>query len=118
MKKITLTGDIIYLRIFEKNDIGKKYLNWINDDKANPFLLSARKKSTIKDLERYYENNCDNKNSYFCAICDKKTNQHIGTARLYGIDWHDSHGIFGWIIGDTNFRNKGWGSIGDDLNSG
>lgn len=105
-----LTGDIVYLRTFEERDIGNKYLDWVNDDKQNPFLLSSRRKSTIKDLEEYFKKNLDDQNSYFFAICDKVTNQHIGNARLYDINRYDSHGVFGWLIGDVDFRSKGCGS--------
>ncbi len=100
----------IYLRALEIEDINNNYLEWINDSKSSPFLLSSRRKVSLEDLKKYYEMHVNNTNNYLFAICDKATNSHIGNARLYDIDTFDSNGVFGWLIGDVSYRGRGLGT--------
>lgn len=104
-------GQLIYLRLLTRDDIGRGWLNWVNNPKSAAQLTSidGNKKLTKKDLEDYLENSQMPSAKMF-AICIKEDDTYIGNVRLSSIDYTHSKCSYGRFIGDVNYRGKGYGS--------
>jgi len=104
-------GELVYLRPLEIQDIGKGWLDWVNNPDTSSELTSIQesKKLTEKDLENYLENSQMPKAKMF-AICVKEDDTYIGNARISSIDYNHSKCSYGRFIGNVKYRGKGFGS--------
>ncbi len=109
MKRARLTGEKVYLRPFEREDITSEYHEWVNDIGINTYILASGFPVNRDMLEQYFENSQPNSAVLF-AVCDKETDTHIGNARLSLIDWIHRNATYGRLVGHPDFRGKGYGS--------
>ena len=108
LPRARVVGDLVYLRPFEREDIDDDYLDWINDTRANRYIVGAGFPVTRDDLARYYDSH--GTNSVLLAICDKESNTRIGNARLSQIDWIHRVATYGRLLGHPDYQSKGYGS--------
>lgn len=108
-KRARVIGKLCYLRPFERTDITDQYLDWANDLQANSYILATGFPVNRDMLEAYFEKSQPN-TAVFFAICDKKNGKHFGNARLSQIDWIHRTALYGRLIGDPNYRGKGYGT--------
>ena len=108
MKRAIITGNKVYFRPLEKEDIQKGWHDWINDHEATGGLAGAFP-VTREDLESYYENNKPPSSVMF-AICDIEADEYIGNCRLGSINWVDRNCTYGRLIGNPKYRGKGIGT--------
>ncbi len=104
-----LEGKLIYLRAIEREDANENYLKWLNEPQITAGLASGTFPSTLTALKSYVEQKSTDKNTVMLAICDQKTNKHIGNIKLDNFDWVSSTCELGVLIGDTSFWGKGIG---------
>jgi len=109
MKKAFLIGDRIYLRPFERTDLEGPYQDWINDPDVNHFLAAGAYPLSNDDLVAYYESNLKSDKQIFFAVVEKDTGKHIGSARIYNINWIYRKACRGIMIGDKTTWKKGYG---------
>jgi len=109
MRRATVTGEKIYLRMMERSDIGEDYLDWVNDSEVKTYILSARFPTNADRAASYFEAS-QPPNAVYFAVCDIETGKHIGNARLSLIDWINRVATYGRIIGDPGYRGRGYGS--------
>lgn len=94
----------IYLRPLSLNDIGKKYLSWVNDPIITEFLLLNKKRLKQSDLIKFIKDSPKDGRHNF-AIITKSSQQHIGNCSIYGIEEGKSKFEIGYFIGEKKF----WG---------
>ncbi len=110
MERARVVGKLVYLRPLEREDINDRYLSWMNDTSVIAHLMGATFPVTRDGLQKYYEDVASSKDSVIFAICDKESGVHIGNARLSYIDWIGRTAVYGWLIGDREYRQRGFGA--------
>ena len=103
--EIIKSGNDIYLRNINLNDVNKEYLSWLNDDEVMKGIVSSG--YDLINLKSYVSDKISNENTYFFAIISKSNNEHIGNIKL---DFHDSKANvseLGILIGNKNYWGKG-----------
>jgi RimJ/RimL family protein N-acetyltransferase len=68
----------ILIRSVEKKDINKKFVKSLNNKKLNKFLLTGKKKQSLRSAMKYFNDMIKNKYLYLCVI-DKLENKFVGT---------------------------------------
>jgi len=109
MKRAFLIGKNVYLRPLEREDLKGPYSEWINDLEVTRYMEAGAFPVTNDDLETYFEQNLSSRNSVIFAIIVKKSEKHIGNARIYNISWVHRTAVRGIMIGDKSAWNEGYG---------
>lgn len=105
-----LEGNILNLRELTKEDLTDRYLGWLNDRETVKFLESGRSPVSMDELEKFHTKITESKNDVMFAIFDKDSNSHIGNIKLGNINWDHRYADLGILIGEKEFRGKGYGS--------
>lgn len=103
-----LKGKKVVLRPAQLED-APRFVKWFNDKTVNKFL--AVRSMTLKDERQYINNRLKGKvknDLHFCM--DTVDGTHIGAVGLHHINKTDGYAMFGIMIGDKNFWDKGLGS--------
>jgi len=108
-KNYFIKGRFVYLRSFEICDINKNYLVWLNNPKVN-YGIEARFPISKYDAINFFKETSKSKNEILFAICDNKTDKHIGNCLISNIDWINKRCRFGRLIGEKSKRKKGIGT--------
>lgn len=109
MKHPYLIGKKLYLRGLQRSDLGKNMFQWANDAEVTHFMFMGSKPNTIEALEAEYETLIKSEKDIPLAIIDKKTDEHIGNAGFYVINWISRTAEYRIIIGEKKFWGKGYG---------
>ncbi len=88
-----------------------KYVEWLNDWEVSrfltpgiPFLLN------LDDETDWFERQRQDKDNIVFAILTLPEKQLIGNCGVHRLDWKNRSGLFGIVIGDKNYWNKGYGT--------
>jgi [ribosomal protein S5]-alanine N-acetyltransferase len=82
---VVIRGRSIIMRPIEIDDIGEKYVSWLNDPEINQFLeVSKSKKQTVKDVFEYVNHRRSEGTEVF-GILTNHDNMLVGTTGL--INW-------------------------------
>src|SRR5436190_9119010 len=103
-----LNGHQIYLRRLNLNDVGQTYLGWLQDDEVMEGIATSG--YTMSSLRNYVSAKISDPDVSFFAICDVRTDEHIGNVKL---DYHDPRSKvseLGLLIGNKKYWGKGVGS--------
>ena len=103
-----MVGERVYLRPIERADLDQGWLKWINDHTLNRFLESSFPVNR-ESLERYYEAS-QPPDVFMFAICLKENDTYIGNARLSSVNWVHRRCMYGRLIGEAEYRTRGYGS--------
>jgi RimJ/RimL family protein N-acetyltransferase len=109
MRNPFLTGEKIYLRVIEKNDLNENYQSWFNDDEVCKFNSHHRFPNYKQNMDEYYNSVIKSKNNLILAIINKENNRHIGNISLQEISQIDRSAELAIIIGDKSCWGKGVG---------
>ena len=104
-----LRGERVYLRPLERADLNETYLGWLNDAEVTRYLETGLFPSTMPDLEKFYEGVTNSRTDVIFAIMDRKSQRHIGNAKLGPISWVHRRALFGIMIGEKDFWGQGIG---------
>ncbi len=99
---------IIFRPIYEK-DL-ERIIVWINNPQVRKYLtvyLPMTMEIEKKWLEQLSNNNC---RDIILAVIDKESKEHMGQVGLHGINWKNKTATFGFMIGNKDFWNKGYGT--------
>ncbi|MDD5005729.1 MAG: GNAT family protein [Candidatus Omnitrophica bacterium] len=108
MDRPFLVGKKIYLRPFDMSDLNGKYIQWINDCDVTKFMDDPFPK-TRENLEEYVKNISKDPNYVFFAVIEKKTDKHIGNAKIGPINWIHRRTGFGRMLCKEAW-GKGYGT--------
>jgi len=100
----------IRLRAVEREDI-PTFVRWFNDPEVRRNLLMFEPMSRVKE-ERWFDDRLARDNDFLFGIEVPVGDgwQLIGNVGLHQVSWVNSHCIFGIVIGERTFWNRGYGS--------
>lgn len=104
-----IKGNHVYLRPFELSDINKKYLSWMNNPLLNAGIEARFPISKIEAI-KFYEDSKKTKDIIIFAICNNKTNNHLGNCMISNLDWINKRCRYGRLIGENKKRGLGIGT--------
>jgi len=108
MIRAVIASKRLYFRPLEESDIDIGWHDWIND-----FRISRQLDGVFpvnrKDLADYWSSIRDS-NAIMFAVCDIENDSYFGNVRLGEIDWQNRKCSYGRMIGDENYRGKGYGT--------
>ena len=108
MLKGVISSKQIYFRPMSIDDIDNGWLDWINDQGNNKYLVNRGKMT--RDLLVKYLNDSKPPSVFMFAICLIENDKYIGNARLSNIDWNKRCADYGRLIGVPNLQGKGIGT--------
>ncbi len=109
MKNPFLTGTTIYLRAIDEGDLTERYRDWFNDAEVCQFNSHHRFPNYGENMRDYYESTIKSRENLVLAICDRKSDVHIGNISLQNIDQLNQSAEFAIVIGDKSYWGKGVG---------
>ena len=105
---IVIESERCYLRKLSVNDDLTNYLYWMQTPSNNPFILSAALSYDLNQLKNFI-NTCNNQSDVnLFGIFTNKDGVHIGNIKFDEINLLNKSATFGILIGDKNFRGKGF----------
>src|SRR5438477_7347960 len=100
----------VCLRPLERADLNDSYLGWLNDPEITRYMESGTFPTTMRDMERFYEEVTGSCSQVILAITDAKSGRHIGNVKLGPVHWVHRRASLGILIGDKSFWGKGAGT--------
>ena len=107
---VKISGKKILLRSVTENDVTGNWWKWLNDPSVTQYMAKGNRINTKKRQLDFFKKVSGSGKDCVLAICDIKTNSHIGTVGIHSIDWTKGIGQFGIIIGEKEFWGKGIGT--------
>jgi RimJ/RimL family protein N-acetyltransferase len=104
-----LEGKRTLLRPLERSDLQRSLL-WLTDPIVNKYLSQNFKGLTEEQEEKWFSYIQDSETDIVFAILEKDSSSHIGNCGLNKIDHKNGKCELGIVIGDNDYRNKGFGS--------
>jgi RimJ/RimL family protein N-acetyltransferase len=105
---MVIKSERCYLRKLSVNDDLTSYLYWMQTPSNNPFILSTALSYDLNQLKNFI-NTCNNRNDVnLLGIFTNKDSLHIGNIKFDEINLLNKSATFGILIGDKNFRSKGF----------
>ncbi|MDO8282166.1 MAG: GNAT family N-acetyltransferase [Thermodesulfovibrionia bacterium] len=107
---ILLEDEKIFLRVLTIEDITEDYINGLNDDEVNRYLVNVRiNAQTRESVEGFIRTNTNEPSSVFLGIFIKdEVDSFIGTLRISGIDLFHYLASVGICIFDKRSWKKGY----------
>ena len=97
-----------YLRKLSVNNDLNSYLYWIQIPSNNPFMLSAALSYDLNQLKNFI-NTCNNRSDVnLFGVFTNKDSINIENIKFDEINLLNKSARFGILIGDKNFRGKGF----------
>lgn len=103
-----LRGRKVNLRPVLKGDL-ERCMKWVNDPELRD-LISGYFPYSMHDEEKWLENVSKDKPNSLTLAIETSAGVHIGQMGIYRINWRDRVGTTGALIGNREFRDKGFGS--------
>lgn len=103
-----INAERIYLRPLHVNDANGDYPTWLNDKEVCRYNSHGDTLYTKEMAIEYIKSVTNNPTCKVFAICDKKSNQHIGNISLQQISQDDKSAEFAIIMGEKEFWGKGY----------
>jgi len=104
-----LSGGKVILRPLEKRDLAIS-LEWLTDPSVNKYLSQGFKDLTMSQEEEWFEYIKDSNRDIVFAILEKESGIHIGNCALHKIDMDKKTCELGIVIGDKEYRDRGYGT--------
>lgn len=95
------------LRRLTVSDVTDRYLGWLQDQRANRFIVTASATPDLGTLGSYVAERENRSDVLFLGIFVKGTGSHIGNIKFEPIDKDASSATMGILIGDDEWRGKG-----------
>lgn len=105
-KDVFLTGEKIYLRILNEDDIEGNYASWLNDPEITIYNSHGRFPMTVEKLKEYVKESSKFQSSLVLAVVDKVTDEHIGNISLQNINWIDRNAEIAFLLGEKEYWGK------------
>ncbi len=88
-----------------------KYVEWLNDWEVTQFLMPGIPMPfNLDDETAWYENRHKKEGNYLFAILTLAERKLIGNCGLHNVDLKNRSSIFGIMIGEKDYWNKGYGT--------
>lgn len=104
---MNLIGERVYLRPLHVNDANGDYPNWLNDKEVCQYNSHGDKLYTQEMALSYIQSIQNSLTCKVFAICDKKSDTHIGNISLQAISKTNESAEFAILLGNRAFWGKG-----------
>jgi [ribosomal protein S5]-alanine N-acetyltransferase len=104
--KLVIKGKFVTLSSFQKDDISRKYLSWLNDKEVVKFSNQRFVNHNILSSKKYLKS-FSGSNNLFLSIKLTENNQMIGTMTAY-FSFHNTVDV-GIMIGEKSLWGNGYG---------
>jgi RimJ/RimL family protein N-acetyltransferase len=105
---INVEGDLVALGPLRR-DLLPLYTRWIND-LAAAHTLGASAPSTLEGETKWYDESATSEKTVPFTVYARPDLRPIGTASLFEVDHRHRSATFGILIGDREYRGKGYGT--------
>ena len=106
-----LVGDRIYLSPKgTSNEEVKQFTEWMNDFDVTDYIGRTSQLITLEGEREWIETTAKNNKNINFNIIELDTNKLTGTISLEEFNWINRNAVLGIFIGDTEFRNNGYGA--------
>lgn len=102
-----LIGDNIYLSPRNPED-AEKYVEWLNDFQVTDYTGRSAQLISIESEKQFFQEHMNDEAAF--SIVRLEDNELIGTVSIEKISHKDRRGTLGIFIGDSNSRNRGFGT--------
>jgi ribosomal-protein-alanine N-acetyltransferase len=96
------------IRSLLPTDVSSTYIGWLNNSKINEFLSSRNQVHSLSSVLSFLENVDTSSDSLIFGLFTAETRQHIGNAKLSGIDFRFGCAEIGYLIGEQRFWGMGY----------
>jgi RimJ/RimL family protein N-acetyltransferase len=105
----TANNESFFMRILQTEDVTEDYVNWFSNKQVTSYSDNQYRSFSLES-EKNYVKNClgNNDVDLYGIFCKSK---HIGNLVISGLTSAHKRAEIAYIIGDTNFWGKGYGSI-------
>ena len=105
MKNPYIVGKSIYLRHPTLDDVEGVWHEWLSDPELTKYLSERYWPNSIESQREFFNSLQTSKNRLVLAVCDVKTDKHIGITSLNNINWVHGFAEIALIIGDKNYQS-------------
>jgi len=110
MKTPFISGEKLYLRGLEKDDLNGNMFDWAHDSEVTHYMYMGLMPNSLDLMTEEYDRLVRSDKDVVFAIVDKKTDAHIGNVGLYAINWLYRSAEYRIVIGEKDYWNKGYGT--------
>jgi len=108
-------GKRVYLRPLALEDADGNYPNWLNDKEVCRYNSHGSISYTKEMAVEYVKSVQNNSTCKVFAICDKKSDRHIGNISLQQISYKDKSAEFAILMGEKEFWGQGFATEAGNL---
>jgi ribosomal-protein-alanine N-acetyltransferase len=108
-----LKGKIICLRAVTQDDVGERYLKWMNDREVTQYLEVRFSHQSLENITDFVRKMSAKQDEFLFAICVINANgaqEHIGNIKLGPINPHHKSADVSLVIGEKSAHGKGYGT--------
>ncbi|HVK55671.1 MAG TPA: GNAT family protein [Burkholderiales bacterium] len=110
MNREFLGAENVYLRPLCEEDIGPRYLGWLNDDEVCRYNSHAIFPNTDSRMREYVKWAQETRDAVVLAIVSRADDLHIGNIALLDIDWIARSANFAILVGERDYWKRGVGA--------
>ena len=107
-KDLCLESERLILQPLEESDVGKHYVNWLNDTNINAFLETRWSEQNAETIKSFVIQQNADASSLLLGIKLRETGEHIGNIKLGPINLFHLCGDVSYFIGDRSSWGKGY----------
>lgn len=108
-KNFFLRGERVFFRPIQTEDVLLIY-QWFNDPITTYFMFTGQKPETLDQIKKLVEDRVQSEHNTIFIVVNKNTNEAIGLVGLYEINYTARKAEMRIIIGNENFRGRGYGT--------
>lgn len=97
------------MRSMERSDL-RLMADWLNDSDVTRLLFMGLFPANLESLITNWERDRSSPEEVTLAVCDKASNEFVGTTGLYRIHWVMRTAEFRVFLGDKRVWNRGFGT--------
>jgi RimJ/RimL family protein N-acetyltransferase len=102
-----IVAERITLTALDDSHVTERYRRWMNDPRVTQYLESRYSTLSLDDLRGFVTAMRESAHSYFFAIMDRTTGEHVGNIKLGPINEHHLRAPIGVMIGEPDAWGKG-----------
>lgn len=88
-------------------DATPEYLRWLQDERANKFIVAVTARYDLESLRQYIEEKINRDDVIFLGIFVAESGAHIGNIKFEPVNRAARSATMGMLIGCENWRGKG-----------
>jgi [ribosomal protein S5]-alanine N-acetyltransferase len=101
-----IAGERLSLRSLTVDDVGERYVGWLNDPEVTRYLESRHATHSIQSVTDFVRAKIDDPHALFLGMFLNDDNRHIGNVKLEPIDPVNRRAEVGILLGEKEFWGK------------